>query len=250
VPDPTSSKRHLPPRIGLTTYREPATWGVWNEPADLLPATYRQAVELAGGVALLLPPPERDIEVHAQVSLQAVHGLLLTGGPDVDPARYGAQRDAHTGPARSERDEWEITLTRQALQLDIPVLGVCRGLQTLNVALGGTLIQHLPDRVSHPGHSPHVGVHGRHNIHTAPGTRIAAIHGPRAEVATYHHQALDVLAPGFVATAWAEDNTVEAAELNGNGWVMGVQWHPEVHNGAALFSDLVAACTAHRLVSH
>ena len=121
------------------------------------------------------------------------------------------------------------------------MLCVCRGMQTLNVALGGTLIQHLPDLVGHDEHSPTPGVHGRHVIHTAPGTRVAAIYGTQAEVATYHHQAVDVLADGLVPTAWADDRTIEAAEGSGPSWLVAVQWHPEVFNGAELFADFVAA---------
>jgi gamma-glutamyl-gamma-aminobutyrate hydrolase PuuD len=185
-----------------------------------------------------------QIDELAEVVLGGIDGLLLTGGPDIDPARYGALRDVHTQAPRMERDDWEIALTRAALARDLPVLCVCRGMQTLNVALGGTLIQHLPDLVGHDAHSPTPGIHGRHRVFTAPGTRVATSYGDNADVATYHHQAIDQLAPGLVATAWAEDRTIEAAELTGASWVVAVQWHPEVFNGSALFTDFVTVCAA------
>lgn len=227
------------PRIGATTYREPAQWGVWDEPADLLPATYAAAVRSAGAVALLLPPAPVE---HAASALDAIHGLLIAGGADVEPARYGADRDARTGAARADRDEWELALVRAALDRDVPVLAVCRGMQILNVALGGDLVQHLPDAVGSELHCPTVGEHGRHAVDLADGTLLAGVFGGRAEVATYHHQAVGRLGTGLVATGWAEDGVVEAVELPSRGWVVGVQWHPEAHAGENLFAAFVAAC--------
>jgi putative glutamine amidotransferase len=235
-----------PPRAGLTTYREPASWGVWDEPADLLPATYADSVAAAGAVPVLLPPVEVDAPASVEAALDGLHGLVLTGGPDVDPARYRAARDPRTGPARTRRDGWEIALTRAALDRDMPVLAICRGVQVLNVALGGNLHQHLPDAVGHDGHSPVVGVHGRHGVRLAAGTRIGDLLGPDATVATYHHQAIDRLGSGLVATGWAPDGTIEAVEIDGASWVVGVQWHPEVHDGAALFAGFRAACDHYR----
>src|SRR5262249_49871752 len=132
-------------RVGLTSYREPAAWGVWNERADLLPAGYADAVAAAGAVALLLPPMVglADLAGAAEATVEALDGLLLSGGPDVDPLRYGAESDPHTGAPRTQRDAWEISLAHAALARDMPVLGVCRGMQVLAVALGGTLQQHL-----------------------------------------------------------------------------------------------------------
>jgi putative glutamine amidotransferase len=245
----SSADSPSPPRIGLTSYRNRASWGVWNESADLLPANYAESVGLAGGAPVLLPAPAasatRSVEDLARAVLGGLDGLVLTGGPDVDPARYGAEKDPNTQRPKTERDEWEIALVRLAVELDLPTFCICRGMQTLNVALGGTLIQHLPDRLGHDEHSPTPGVHGRHAVRTAPDTRIAAIIGERAEVATYHHQAVDALAEGMVATAWADDGTIEAAELTGSGWLLAVQWHPEVADGAGLFADFVAAASAH-----
>lgn len=232
-----------PPRIGATMYRESARWGVWDEAADLLPTSYAAAIEHAGGIALLLPPAAAE---RAAVALEAVDGLLLAGGADVAPERYGSERDPHTGAARVDRDEWELALVRAALARDLPVLAVCRGMQVLNVALGGDLIQHLPDEVGNDLHCPVVGQHGRHTITTASGSTLAAIIGQGAEIATYHHQAVGGLGDGLKATAWAGDGVVEAIELADKTWVLGVQWHPEAHAGEDLFTAFVRACRAHR----
>jgi putative glutamine amidotransferase len=230
-----------PPRIGLTTYREPAKWGVWDEPAELLPATYSAGVRDAGAVPVLLPPGAPDT---ADVALDAVHALLLAGGADVDPARYGADRHLATGPARPDRDEWELALARAALARDLPVLAVCRGMQVLNVALGGSLTQHLPDAVGTELHCPTVGVHGRHDVRLADGSLLGDVFGGQTVVATYHHQSVDRLGAGLVPAAWAEDGVVEAVELSGRAWVVGVQWHPEALYGAPLFDAFVTACRA------
>jgi gamma-glutamyl-gamma-aminobutyrate hydrolase PuuD len=170
--------------------------------------------------------------------------VLLAGGPDIDPGRYGAERHPKTGGAREERDEWELAVVRAALDRDLPVLAVCRGLQVLNVALGGTLVQHLPDVVGSEMHSPVVGEHGRHSVALQSGSRIAAIVGERAEIATHHHQGLGELGDGLVPSGWAEDKVVEAVELPGRTWVFGVQWHPEAYNGDRLFAAFVAGCAA------
>jgi putative glutamine amidotransferase len=231
------------PRIGITTYREPARWGEWNEPADLLPALYSSAVQNAGGVAVLLPPGPPS---HAAPALDGVHALVIAGGPDVDPDRYHAQRHPKTGGAREERDGWELDLVRGALKRDLPLLGVCRGMQVLNTALGGTLIQHLPDVVGTEMHAPLVGAHGRHPVTLEAGSRLAVICGERIEIATHHHQALDELGAGLKACGWADDGTVEAVELADRTWTMGVQWHPEAYNGEALFAALVTAAAHYR----
>lgn len=228
-----------PPRIGLTTYREPASWGVWSEPADLLPASYAAGVRTAGGVALLLPSGPAET---AGVALDAVDGLLLAGGPDVAPAAYGAEPDPATGEPRLDRDSWEIALVHAAIARDLPVLAVCRGMQVLNVALGGDLSQHLPDEVGTDLHCPTVGVHGRHDVAVAAGTTLHAVVGDDAQVATYHHQGLRRIGGGLVATAWAEDGVVEAVERPESTWLVGVQWHPEAFAGEPLFAAFVAAC--------
>lgn len=232
-----------PPLVGLTTYREQASWGVWSEPADLLPATYAAGVQAAGGVAVLMPTGAPET---AEVALDAVHGLLVAGGPDVDPARYGATRDPATGPPRPERDEWELALVRAAIARDLPVLAVCRGMQVLNVALGGGLRQHLPNEVGTDLHCPTVGVHGRHRVALAEGSTLHAVLGDETEVATYHHQGLGRLGSGLTASGWADDGVVEGIELDERQWIVGVQWHPEAFAGEPIFAAFVAACLAYR----
>jgi gamma-glutamyl-gamma-aminobutyrate hydrolase PuuD len=232
------------PRIGITTYREPARWGEWGQTADLLPADYATSVQHAGAVALLLPPAP---PAQAAVALDGVHGLVVAGGPDVDPRHYGAERHPRSGAERPERDAWELALVRIALDRDLPLLAVCRGLQVLNTALGGTLIQHLPDAVGTDVHSPVVGGFGRHGVVLEPGSRLAAICGTEGETATHHHQAIDCLGTGMISCGRAEDGTIEAVEMPDRTWAFGVQWHPEAHAGAALFAGLVAAARSHAL---
>jgi putative glutamine amidotransferase len=242
----------LPPRIGLTTYREPAGWGVWSEPADLLPSTYANAIQAAGGVPLLLPPVVSrgaEAQAAAEAVVDGLHGLVLSGGADVDPSRYDAARDGHTGPERADRDGWEIALVRAAMRRDLPLLGVCRGMQVLAVALGGTLTQHLPDAVGNESHQPTVGAHGRHVVELAAGSRLAGWLGDRPDVATYHHQAVDRLPAEATANGWADDGTIEAFEVCDRTWTFGVQWHPEVYDGHALFAALVAASQTWRAAS-
>jgi gamma-glutamyl-gamma-aminobutyrate hydrolase PuuD len=241
-----SSGAEAPPRIALSTYREPAAWGVWNQPADLLPTRYTDSVRAAGGVALLLPPgaahPSRD----AVAALHEIHGLVLAGGADVDPARYHADRDPHTGSPRPDRDEWEIVLAREALQRGLPLLAICRGMQVLNVTLGGDLVQHLPDLLGSDRHCPVVGEHGRHSVKFAAGSRVGTMFGSATTVATYHHQAINRVGADLVPTGWATDGTVEALEHTRADWVVAVQWHPEVHDGAALFNGFVSAAADYR----
>jgi len=232
-----------PPLVGLTTYREHASWGVWSEPADLLPATYAAGVRAAGGVALLLPPGAPDT---TEVALDAVHGLLIAGGPDVDPDHYEAPRHAATGPPRPDRDHWELALVRAAIARDLPVLAVCRGMQVLNVALGGDLRQHLPDEVGNELHCPTDGVHGRHGVALAAGSTLHAVLGDDTEVATYHHQGVGRLGSGLTATGWADDGVVEGIEHEQRRWVVGVQWHPEAFAGEPIFAAFVAACLTYR----
>ncbi|MDT4891815.1 MAG: putative glutamine amidotransferase [Pseudonocardiales bacterium] len=229
------------PRIGVTAYREPAVWGVWDEPADLLPATYADAVAAAGGVPMLLPcAPFDDAAVTAV--LDGVAGLVLAGGADVDPARYGAAADPHTGQPRADRDAWEFALVRAALDRDLPLLAICRGMQVLNVAFGGALVQHLPDTVGSDLHCPTPGRHARHEVRVDAASCLGAVLPGRTLVATHHHQAVSRLGTGLAAVAWSDDGTVEAVELADRAWAVGVQWHPEAHDGAAVFAAFVAAC--------
>jgi gamma-glutamyl-gamma-aminobutyrate hydrolase PuuD len=220
-------------------YRERAAWAVWDQPSDLLPIGYADAVVTAGGIPLLLPPIEPG---RAAATVQTLDGLVLSGGADVNPERYGAQPHRQNGPIRHDRDNWEIGLVHAALGRDIPILAICRGIQVLNVALGGDLIQHLPDVVGNSDHCQAVGKMGRHDVRLAATSIVGGILGAGASVATHHHQAIDCLGSGIVPTGWAADDTIEAVERAGSTWVVGVQWHPEAHEGAELFAAFVAAC--------
>jgi putative glutamine amidotransferase len=223
------------PLIGVTTYLEPAKWGVWDMPAAVLPAGYPRLVQAAGGLATLLPP---DDPAAAESVVGRLDGLVIAGGADVEPVRYGATPDPRTGPPARDRDAWELALIRAALASGTPVLGICRGLQLLNVELGGTLVQHLD------GHTGGVGVFGRHTVKPVPGTRYAEIVPEESSVPTYHHQSVDRLADGLTVGAYAEDGTVEAVELAGPGWALAVQWHPEAGEDTKVMSALVRAASS------
>ena len=225
------------PRIGITTYLEPTRWGVWERDAALLPRVYLDAVAAAGGVPLLLPPVGTDASV-----LDVLDGLIIAGGCDVDPSSYDAQPHPETVDTRPGRDEHEKVLIRAALDRDLPLLAICRGLQMLNVTLGGTLQQHLPDVVAHDEHRPSPAVFGTTEVKVEPDTLTGRLFGERASVHCYHHQAIDVVAPGLRVTARAGDGTVEAAEVDGHDFAIGVQWHPEENAGdLRLFTALTAA---------
>ena len=233
-------------RIGLSSYREPATWGVWHERADLLPVNYADGIRAASGVPMLLPPGSAEPDADAAAVMTGIDGLVLTGGADVDPARYGAERLDTTDPARADRDEWEIALVHAAMAAGRPILAVCRGLQVLNVALGGTIVQHLPDVVGNHSHRGEIGSFSRHGIRVADGSELEEVYGRRVDVPTHHHQAVDRLAEQLTATAWAADGTIEAVTCEGELWINGVQWHPEVEGGRGLFDVFVGSCIRFR----
>jgi gamma-glutamyl-gamma-aminobutyrate hydrolase PuuD len=210
------------PVVGLTAYGERAAYGVWDRDTVLLPRTYSDMVIAAGGVPVLLPPlPE------SAAAVDRLDAVVLSGGPDVAAGRYGAEPHPRAGEPQPERDAAEAAVLRRALERGIPVLGVCRGAQLLNVELGGTLVQHVPDVVGHAGHNPTPGVFGTVTVSLEPGSRVGAAVGATASVLCHHHQALDRLAPGLVVTGRATDGTVEAVELADHPFVVGVQWHPE-----------------------
>ncbi|HST81357.1 MAG TPA: gamma-glutamyl-gamma-aminobutyrate hydrolase family protein [Kineosporiaceae bacterium] len=229
------------PVIGLTTYEEQARWGVWDLPSVLLPSGYVQAVVAGGGLPLLLPPlPEIGEGV-----LTRLDGLILSGGPDIEPSRYGAEALETTGAPRVDRDEAELELIRAALAAGLPVLGICRGLQLLNVARGGTLHQHLPDVLGSSDHAPAPAVYGHHPIEVTPGSLLAeTLARTEAEVSTYHHQAIDQLGAGLTVSAVAPDGTIEAIEDQSMAFCLAVQWHPEVEDDRSLFAALVTAASA------
>jgi len=227
------------PLIGISAYCEQARWGVWETQAMVLPRRYADRVSAAGGIPVLLPPVP-DVEE----ALGQLDGLMLSGGGDIDPARYGAQPAPQTTSVREERDTAEFALFAAALARRLPVLGICRGLQIINVARGGRLHQHLPAVVGHDGHAPVPGAFGTHPVRVTPGSRLAGILGrDDADVPTHHHQAVDRLGDGLTATAWASDGTIEAFELDAgeSPFVLAVQWHPEAGDDPSLFQALVAA---------
>ena len=228
------------PLIGLSTYREQARWGVWDQPADLLPSSYAEAVARAGGVPVLLPP---QAPASAPYVVERLDGLVVTGGADVDPARYGAEPHPRTASWRVDRDAWEVALLEAADARALPVLGICRGMQLMAVQRGGRLDQHLPDKVGHETHSPGGDVFGDVDVHTSPGTRLRMLVGDRHNVGCHHHQAV-ASHPGFTAAAYAEDGTLEAIEAPGDRFLVAVQWHPETRADAGLFAGLVAAATS------
>ncbi|MGX1473280.1 UNVERIFIED_CONTAM: putative glutamine amidotransferase [Streptomyces canus] len=221
------------PLIGVSTYLEAgARWGVWELEAALLPAGYPRLVQRAGGLAAMLPP---DAPEHAAATVARLDGLVVAGGPDVEPVHYGAAPDPRTGPPARARDTWELALIEAALAAGVPLLGICRGMQLLNVALGGTLVQHID------GHAEVPGVFGRHPVKPVPGTLYGDLAPEETSVPTYHHQAVDRLGEGLLASAYAPDGTVEAVELPGPPWVLGVQWHPEMGTDLRVMRGLVAA---------
>lgn len=232
------------PVVGLSAYSTRAAWGVWDVEAVLLPRAYVDAVARAGGAPVLLPPLPGVVEA----VLPRLDGLLLAGGPDVEPRRYGQPAGADTQPPAPERDEAETRLLLGAVDAGLPLLGVCRGMQLLNVARGGTLHQHLPDLVGHLGHCPAPGVYGDHAVRVEPGSRLAAALGGATgtTVRTYHHQGVDRIGAGLVATAWSPDGIVEALEDPALPFCVGVQWHPEVGADPAVFDALVAAARVRR----
>lgn len=235
------------PVIGLTTYAQRAQTGVWDTDFALLPSNYVDAVSRAGGVPVLLPPVSADTDDADDTdgsaeAVAALDGLVISGGADIDPAVYDQRPHPATTDTQSGRDQWEIRLLHRALERDLPVLGVCRGAQVLNVALGGSLHQHLPDVVGHDAHRPAPAVFGSIPVRLADGSLAARILGGDCKVPCYHHQALDRIAPALRASGWADDGTVEAVELPTHRFVLGVQWHPEQDSGdPRLFEALVAA---------
>ena len=222
------------PVIGITCYVERAEWGVWDQPAALIPLTYVRAVQEAGGRAVLIPPDDDG----AAEMLDDLDGLVLSGGADIDPQVYGETSDA-TMEVRPDRDRSEIALANAALDRDMPVLGICRGMQLLNVARGGTLIPDLEADGAGVSHKEAPGVFARHEVTIEPDSRLCSILGDRSAVASHHHQAPDRLGRGLRATGTAPDGVVEAIEDPDARMVVGVLWHPEEGEDRALFETLV-----------
>jgi putative glutamine amidotransferase len=229
------------PRIGITTYLTDAAWSYWRLPAALIPASYVESVRAAGGAPLLVPPGAEVDE-----TLEAVDGLVFSGGSDLDPELYAAEPHEATGGVVRERDEFELELMRAALDHDVPVLAICRGSQVLNVARGGGIDQHLPDRLGSEVHRAVPSAFGEHGVVVLPDTKLAGIVGPRAAVKSHHHQGFDRLGAGLRESARAEDGTLEGVEDPERSFAIGVLWHPEEGEDKSLFEALVAAAIEHR----
>jgi gamma-glutamyl-gamma-aminobutyrate hydrolase PuuD len=232
----------MKPVIGITSYAQDARWGVWHLPAALIPLAYVDAVERAGGRALVVPPTGDGFEE----TLDVLDGVIFSGGADLDPAIYGADAHPETDDPQTRRDAGELALLEAALARDMPVLAICRGFQLLNVARGGDLVQHLPDEVGNDTHKQVPGEFAQHPVEVKEGTRLGAIVGAASDVTSHHHQALGRVGDGLVETAWAADGTLEAVEDPDKRFVLGVQWHPEAADDRALFEALVAEARAYR----
>jgi gamma-glutamyl-gamma-aminobutyrate hydrolase PuuD len=224
------------PAIGITTYLTRAHWGAWELDAALVPFSYVQAVERAGGAPLLVPPGASVGE-----TLDVVDGLIFSGGSDLDPSHYRQEPHTQTRDVVRERDDFELALMQAALERDLPVLAICRGSQVLNVALGGDLEQHLPDRIGTNAHKETAGVFAEHDVDVVSGTRLASIVGAHGNVKSHHHQGYGRLGSGLQEAARASDGTVEALEDPSRAFTLGVLWHPEEDEDLALFEALVEA---------
>jgi gamma-glutamyl-gamma-aminobutyrate hydrolase PuuD len=225
----------MKPLIGITSYAEEVTWGAWVERAALVPLSYVHAIERAGGRPFVVPPSEDSIEE----TLAVLDGIVFSGGSDLDPAHYGAEPHPETDEAREVRDRAELALLTAALERDMPVLAVCRGSQVLNVALGGDLVQHLPDTLGHEGHRHTPGEWSDHDVKLEPESRVGSLLGERAPVKSHHHQGYGKLGEGLREAGWADDGTVEALEDPSKRFAVGVLWHPEEGEDLALFEALV-----------
>ncbi len=231
-----SDRAVMRPLIGISTYREQSRWGVWDEVADVLPAGYSRSIERAGGVPVLLPPGDPD---GAASVVARLDGLVISGGADVEPSRYGAEPHERTAHWRDDRDAWELALLATA-PAALPVLGICRGMQVMAVQAGGSLDQHVPDLVGGDAHSPGGAEFGLVAVDVLAGTRVAAAIGDHVSVRCHHHQAVRDH-PGFVPAARAPDGTLEAMEDPAHPFRLAVQWHPETTDDDGLFRALAAA---------
>jgi putative glutamine amidotransferase len=229
------------PVIGVCAAIEQARWGPWDEVATLLPRSYSDAVQRAGGLPILLAPDPVTAESPDEV-LERLDALILAGGADIDPGAYGAEPHPEIRRPSPERDRFELALTGRALERGMPMLGICRGMQALNVARGGTLVQHLPQELGDDRHQPEPGTFTEHEVRLEPGSLAARAAGAeRISVKTHHHQGVAELGEGLVATGWSEpDGIVEAIELAGRGFALGALWHPEEDPEDGLIPSLVS----------
>lgn len=236
------------PIIGITSYLEQAQTGVWDVRASFLPQVYLNAVTDVGGIATVLPPQPVSPEIARRI-VAGLDGLILSGGADIDPSRYGAEPHERTGAPRTDRDEFEAALIDAALEVQLPLLGICRGAQMLNVELGGTLQQHLPDVVGDDRYQAGAGVFNEIEVEVDEGSRIAEILGDdrRAGAHLYHHQAIGEVGEGLAVTSRTEDGVIESLELPDHPFGVAVQWHPEENTAdRRLFQGLVDAARTYR----
>ncbi len=236
------------PVIGICTALERARWGMWDQQAVLLSRSYVEAVQHAGALVVMLPPDELLL-TSPEEALDLLDGLMMAGGADIDPASYGAQPHPETLDTVPERDRFEIALLRAAIERELPVLGICRGMQLINVAYGGTLLQHLPERF---GHHEHLRVPGTfdgadHDVELVAGSLAARAAGETHHATkSHHHQGVDRLGEGLqISGTSAMDGLPEAIEMPRRRFVLGVQWHPEADETSCVVSALVAQATEH-----
>jgi putative glutamine amidotransferase len=236
--------------IGICTALVQARWGHWDQTAVLLSQSYISAIQSAGGMAMMVPP-DPELERDPDAVLDLIDGLILAGGTDIDPANYAAERHPSTQASVPERDAVELVLARRAWERDMPMLGICRGMQLINVALGGTLIQHLPDAF---GHEDHRRVPGSfdgsdHDVRLTPGSLAARAAGEAVHVTkSHHHQGVDVVGDGLEITGYSMlDDLPEAIEAPDRRFVLGVQWHPEADERSQIVRALVEEAHIHRM---
>jgi gamma-glutamyl-gamma-aminobutyrate hydrolase PuuD len=230
------------PLIGITSYAEEVRMGVWQEDAAVIPLAYVRAVEHAGGRPIVVPPVDGGVEE----TLDALHGIIFSGGGDLDPATYGADAHPATDRPKPWRDGPELALLDAALARDMPVLAICRGSQLLNVARGGDLDQHLPETVGHEGHKHQPGSFSDHGVKIEQESRLGALLGEHAPVKSHHHQGMGTLGDGLKPVAWADDGVVEGLEDPDKRFALGVLWHPEEGEDFALFKGLVEEAKRYR----
>jgi len=249
------SRSSTRPLIGVTTYRQATRWWSWDRDAAVVPGAYLDTVVAAGGWPVLLPPltggvaTEGDAVAVSRVVgplVERLDGLVVTGGGDVSADRYDRQPDEHDGGVDPHRDELELQLVDAALECDLPLLAICRGHQVLNVLLGGTLVQHLPDILGSTRHQPRAGAFGEVNVVTEPGTIVHRLLGERPVVPCSHHQAIGEIGDSLLVSARSDDGVIEAVEVLGRTFAVGVQWHPEEHGDVRLFAGLVEAARSRR----
>jgi putative glutamine amidotransferase len=228
--------------IGITTYVTPAKWSSWDQEAALVPQDYVRAVEAAGGRPLLVPPNDDGVEE----TLDVLDGIIFSGGSDLDPEFYGQEAHPETVGVLPARDRAELALLEAALERDMPVLAICRGSQVLNVALGGDLVQHLPEVVGDEKHKHTPGTFADHDVTVEEGTTLARLLGGQVPVKSHHHQGFGRVAEGLQVSAHAEDGTIEAVEDPKRRFALGVLWHPEAGEDARLFEELVRQAEEYR----